>query len=235
MIILNGYDGLQSVEVVDLNSTKTTCKPLPDYPLNLRGSFGDLIDGQFPLVCGGGVRDCFTFTNGSWKTTFPMNQDRRHFAGMPSSPFKNSSHMFLVIGAFGMEVLTATGWETPEIYLPKSTYVTCLMVVNETSFMLAVGTVLLDDYSKETYIFNGINNSWKLGPSFITGRRGMGCGTIKASSDSDSRIFIVLGGQNADYSVELLDSIQGQWRQGLLSIILSKKSPLSRSTRNGPF
>ena len=222
MIILNGYDGLQSVEVVDLNSTKTTCKSLPDYPLNLRGSFGDLIDGQIPLVCGGMVSYCFKYTKGTWETTFPMNQARRHFAGMPSSPFRNASHVFFIIGPFGMEVLTAAGWETLEIYLPKSTYVPCLMVVNETSFILAVGTDLFNEYTNDTYIFNGINNSWKRGPSFITGRRAMGCGTIKASSASDSRIFIVVGGQNADTSVELLDSIGGQWRQGLLSMTIRK-------------
>ena len=171
-----------------------------------------------------------------WQNFAIIGAKRRYTpAGMPSSPFRNASHVFFIIGPFGMEVLTAAGWETLEIYLPKSTYVPCLMVVNETSFILAVGTDLFNEYTNDTYIFNGINNSWKRGPSFITGRRAMGCGTIKASSASDSRIFIVLGGQNADYSVELLDSIQGQWRQGMLSIILLKKSSLSRSTRNGPF
>jgi len=215
MIILNGYDSIQTVEVVDLNSSTTSCKLLPDYPLTLRGSYGDLVGGQIPLVCGGVVAaDCYMFTNGSWKATFPMNQARYHFSGMPSSPFRNASHKFFVVGAYDMEVLTSSGWETLGIYLPKSIYVSCLMVINETSFLLAVGTITYNSYSPETYIFNGINYSWTRGPSFITGRRGMGCGTIKASATDDSRIFIVVGGENADYTVELLDNIASQWRKG---------------------
>ena len=216
MIILNGYDGPPTVEVVDLNSTTTTCKSWQDYPLNLRGSYGDLIDGQTPLVCGGhGTKNCYLYSDGGWQQTFTMNQNRFHFAGMPSSPFRNASHKFFVIGQYDMEVLTSTGWELLDIPLPvTSTYVPCLMVVNETSFLLAVGTTATETYSRDTYIFNSMTNSWTSGPTLSNGRRSMGCGTIKESAASDNRIFIVVGGQAAETSVELLDSISGQWRPG---------------------
>lgn len=217
IISLNGYDGLNTVEVIDLNSTTTTCNSWPQYPLVDRGTYGDLIDGQTPLVCGGWVsKNCYLYSDGGWKQTFSMNKNRYHFAGMPSSPFRNASHKFFVIGQYDMEVLTSTGWELLDIPLPvPSTYVPCLMVVNETSFLLAVGTTETETYSRDTYIFNSMTNSWTSGPTLSNGRRSMGCGTIKESAASDNRIFIVVGGQAAETSVELLDSITGQWRPGL--------------------
>jgi len=218
IIILNGLDSLRSVEVVDLSSTTTTCESLSDYPLNIRGSYGDLINGKTPLVCGGpGTNSCFIYSNGGWKQTFSMNKQRFHFAGMPSSPFRNSTHQFFVIGQYDMEVLTPTGWELLNIPLPiPSTYVPCMMVIDETSFLLAVGTTLAETYSKDTYIFNSLTNSWTRGPTLSNGRRSMGCGTIKKSATSSDRIFVIVGGEGALNSVELLDSVAGSWRPGLL-------------------
>ena len=225
MIILNGFDGLQSVEVVDLNSTTTTCKSLPDFPLNLRGSYGDLIDGKTPLVCGGyNSKSCYVYSDEGWKSTFNLSQVQFHFAGMSSSPFRNSSHKFFIIGRTAMEVLTPTGWEKLDISLPvSSVYAQCMIVVNETTVLLMAGTSPTSTYSRETYIFNSITNSWTRGPLLTNGRRAMGCGTIKENAASNNRIFLVAGGEAADKSVELLDSLTGQWRAGYLQVLRHKR------------
>ena len=153
-----------------------------------------------------------------------MVMGRYYFTGMPSSPFKNESHKFLVIGGFpydkanNMEVLTDSGWELLEIDLPTSagSYGNCLMVVNDTSILYLLGHVKETEASRETFIFNSINNRWTPGPALINKRYHMGCGTIKKSATENGKIFIVLGGYDDQKSVELLDSLSGQWRPGTL-------------------
>ncbi len=52
-MILNGYDNLTTVEIVDLSSSTTVCDNLPNYPYAIRGTSGGLLDKKNPLVCGG--------------------------------------------------------------------------------------------------------------------------------------------------------------------------------------
>ena len=77
---------------------KTFAVLVPDFPFVTRGTFGGLIDGGTPLVCGGQhSSDCYIFNGGQWAETFSMNEERFHFAGMPGSPFKDPSHKFYVL------------------------------------------------------------------------------------------------------------------------------------------
>ena len=153
-----------------------------------------------------------------------MGMGRSFFTGMPSSPFKNESHKFLVIGgcpydeANNMEVLTDSGWELLPIRLPTTdgSCGNCLMVINDTSILYLPGFIKGREETKETFIFNSISNRWTPGPALITKRYHMGCGTIKKSATNNGKIFIVLGGYDEQKSVELLDSLSGQWRPGLL-------------------
>jgi len=99
-MVLNGYyaEASDIVEVVDLKSPDTVCMNLPQFPLLTRGTFGGLIDGGTPLVCGGqDSRDCYIFKGGRWSETFSMNENRIHFAGMEGSPYQNHSHKFFVL------------------------------------------------------------------------------------------------------------------------------------------
>ena len=69
-MLVNSLDPLVwSVEVIDLNSTLTSCATPKHYPLAVRGTVGGLIDNEIPLVCGGQVPAnnlCFQYTQGSW-------------------------------------------------------------------------------------------------------------------------------------------------------------------------
>jgi hypothetical protein len=40
------------IEIIDLKSTLSSCKNLPYFPLELRGSFGGLGFQDKPLICG---------------------------------------------------------------------------------------------------------------------------------------------------------------------------------------
>jgi hypothetical protein len=50
----------------------------------------------------------YLYDKGQWQLTFPMTTGRRHFAGMVSSPYRNSSHKFLAMSPY-TDVLTTAG------------------------------------------------------------------------------------------------------------------------------
>jgi hypothetical protein len=67
----------------------------------------------------------------------PMNENRIHFMGMPSSPYRNSSHKFFVLGPdLTAEVLTDAGWEVFGPAVPKPFYVSCMVIINETTIFV---------------------------------------------------------------------------------------------------
>jgi hypothetical protein len=215
-------------EIVDLSSATTSCQNLPDYPLSSVGTIGGLIQGKTPLVCGGmSTTDCYELVSAGgekrWLSTFPMTTDRWGCcAGMPGSPFGNSSHKFYAVGVDNAEVLTDSGWEVIGPALPKSVYSPCLMTVDDTTVLLAAGSIVdketnsRETNSRVTYIFNSVKNSWTPGPLLLTGRKNMGCGSINENSQSNRKLLIVAGGENAYRSVEILDGVglTSQWRQG---------------------
>jgi hypothetical protein len=146
-----------------------------------------------------------------------MTTVRWHCVGMPGSPYGNSSHKFYVVGPDNAEVLTNSGWEIIGPALPKRVYAPCLMTIDETSVLLAAGTIVNGEpFSRETFLFNSKTNSWTPGPLLSTGRRHMGCGSINENSQSNRKSLIVAGGENAFTSVEILDGVgsASQWRQG---------------------
>jgi hypothetical protein len=217
-MILNGFDEgtSQLVEIVDFNSNLTTCANLPNYPLIVRGTFGGLLDNKVPLVCGGpSVRECYQYNQGQWQLSFPMKENRFHANGIVTSPYKNSLQKFYVIGGSSpnSEVLTSTGWETIMSPQPKTFYMSCIVTLDETSFML-LGSFGIE---KETYIFNAATNTWTSGPSLITGRRGTGCGKIAESSTSNKQIIVAAGGDQTPRSIEFLDGVNSKWRAGIKS------------------
>ncbi len=71
MIVNNVDPTTRSVEIIDTNSTSASspCAPIQDFPVGVGGSVGGLVDGNFPLVCGGGLPAsdaCYQFSQGTW-------------------------------------------------------------------------------------------------------------------------------------------------------------------------
>ena len=151
---------------------------------------------------------------------------------MPSSPFQNAAHKMFVIGGYplqvtNMDVLTDAGWQQLPISFPnkQAMQASCLMVINETSFLMIVGATTTTQLTKETYIFNSIGNSWSPGPALSNEKVDVGCGTIKKSNLSNERLMVVIGGDiigGSSHIVEFLDSIEGQWRQGQYLLIVQE-------------
>lgn len=230
-MILNGLDNLTTVEIVDLSSSTTVCDNLPNYPYAIRGTSGGLLDNKIPLVCGGiSVQDCFQYREGKWEATFPMNENHFHFSSMPSSPYKNESHRFFLLGggeppALSVEVLTNNGWEVTGSQLPRIFHGSCMVSVNETTIMLIAGSLGNGKLLTETFIFNSLTNVWVSGPPILSGRRFHGCGYIKENGQSKSKIIIAAGGTTGGWealnSVEFLDGIDGSWRSGEVYILMN--------------
>jgi len=172
------------------------------------------------MVCGGlDSNKCYNYVSSDWVETLSMNAPRMHFAGMVGSPYQNASHKYYVLGNPGSaEVLTDSGWEEIGPPTPTIFYLSCLMIINETSILVFEGQVPgVKEFSQLTYIFNSVTNTWMLGPYLQRPRNAVGCGLIRKSDDSGKNIFIIAGGVGGDLTVEILDEIGGQWYTGMLS------------------
>ena len=55
LLVVTGFPFLhgQKSEVIDLSDLNSTCQLLEDFPDFASGATGDLIQNQFPLICGG--------------------------------------------------------------------------------------------------------------------------------------------------------------------------------------
>ena len=224
LMVNSFFSGASQIpEVFDLSFDTTICSDLATYPINTRGTHGGLLPDLIPIVCGGlGVDRCFTFEYSSgWTETYRMNSPRMHSTGMTGSPYQNTSHKYFILGGNTLkpEVLTDSGWEILNGNYPSKFYKSCLMVINETSFLVFEGEP--DQYwpfSTRTFIFNAAFNRWTRGPELIQARRIVGCGLIRESSSSSRNFFIVAGGENdgpsAMRSVEILNDLGGNWRPG---------------------
>ena len=57
------YETSVLAEVLDLADESTACNALGDYPIQVQGAFGGLVNDSLPLICGGrkensDVSDC---------------------------------------------------------------------------------------------------------------------------------------------------------------------------------
>ncbi len=184
---------------MDLRSTTSICQNLANLPVATDGSFGGLINNSIPLICGGweNQNNCFQYQSGSWQKTFSLNAGRAYSTARAGSPYQNSNYLFTVIAPNTIEVLTPSGWQTTESSLPKSLLAPCMIPYGSSSVLLIAGTINgVEQFSRETYIFNALSKTWITGPMLANGRVAMGCGTVRASLASTQAVFIVAGGAN---------------------------------------
>ena len=93
MLVGVGYPSTE-IEIIDLESSASTCSNLKDFPEETIGPIGGLELDNNPVICGGfdssGMpkQDCF-----SWK-----DSEKRGYASSCPSPFPKESHKLLVAG-----------------------------------------------------------------------------------------------------------------------------------------
>ena len=80
-------DSTNTVEIVDLSSSSSKCKNLPNFPFPSNTPFGGLGPKQSPVICGSPVftKYCRTFVNGMWQSFDSMIHDL-FYPGILSQP-----------------------------------------------------------------------------------------------------------------------------------------------------
>ena len=207
------------VEIIDLESSATTCQSFTSLPITTHSGIGGLGFGEEPFVCGGHDRVCFSFRDKSWIPENNLPEVLGHSAFCPS-PFINENNKLFVTGGYtpgewtnSSMVLTSDGWETLTPSLPVTVYDHCSVLLNSTTVMVIGGHQGLPGLPQNTYLFNANTNEWTEGPRLSTNRFGSSCGPIRSDATSLRFSIIVAGGDNLA-SVEILEDGANEWRRG---------------------
>ena len=230
VLIVTGHD-TQTPELIDLEDPTFKCnQELPDFPEDLRGATGALIEGKIPFVCGGLVgpplsKKCYQMgKNGSWiQDEFGLTV-RRYFGGVGSVVI--DGHMVLSGGSSGpfgddlnsMEMVQP-GAESKDlpIQLPVGLLGHCMVSLNSTSFMIIGGSTNGPESAK-SYVINVESKVIESGPELMHARDVHACSEIEI----DGKQYIIIAGgsfqidQKVLSSTELLDRYdfsQG-WQKG---------------------
>ncbi len=225
LLICGGYiPGADNCEVIDLESTATSCKNLPNFPKAIFAAVGKLRFEQSPIICGGdqnglASNKCFSLENNEWVFSDSINLVRVKAAAAQLQDGK-----LLVTGGYdssgssinSAEMLTEEGWESNIPSLPVTINSHCMVTVNSTT-VIAIGGVQNKYFSGKTFYFTFGEESWTEG-SELKNRRGYpSCGKIKRNKESQEMSIIVTGGFDGSSrlsSVEILDEGSDEWQTG---------------------
>jgi hypothetical protein len=219
--ITNG-GATNNVEIIDLSMSSSTCQDLPNLPIATYGSFGGLIQQDYPLFCGGGnghEKKCFAYKGGSWQES-ALLKTNRVWASYSPSPFLQNPHSLLVVGGGEnvntLEHFSENDWRMDLPRLPVTIHQGCMIKINSTTVMVVGGyqNKLLSD---KTFFLTKNRSVWIDGPKLLIPRRGHVCGMIQSDQASSGFTAIVVGGHdNRNYlaTSEILDQATGKWRVG---------------------
>ena len=73
--------------------------------------------------------------------------------------------------------------------------------------------MMVNMYSKATYIYNARSGKWTKGPDLLQGREDHSASILHDAITHD-QYTVVVGGQEAESSVEVLKSGSTEWAQG---------------------
>ena len=221
----NGKD-LNSIEIIDLESSSTTCQDLTSFPRAFFGGIGGLTPHKNPIICGGyGSRDCSSYENGIWTLT-PAMKSVRYFAAASASPYPNETHTLFVTGGRNYlgndnnisEVLNDAGWQELPTSLPVVISDHCMALLNSTTVLIIGGVQNGSKYSQNTFYFNTEYEKWIEGPKLMFGRKKPSCGNLQIDEKGSYYGVIVAGGSNSNEgtlsSVELLELGSSEWVAG---------------------
>ena len=199
-------------EVIDLESPKTRCQTLPNFPKHASNAFGGLAFQDRPLICGGfetsaGIgtvsKECHIYENGAWSQFHDLIEPRTFTASVTLESLTKNSKTIFVLGGNSLntaEMATEHGWETVLPNVPVNTIdFHCMVQLNSTTVMVIGGSQGRESQSPKTYFFNMESKVWSEGPQLHYGRSGHGCATIRRDNQSDLFSVIVAGGVTLDH------------------------------------
>ena len=157
LLICGGnYPGIvDTCEVINLASSASTCKNLPNFPATVFIAIGGTGFKGNPIVCGGRQNDvpsnkCYSLENNEWVYSPSMNSVR-----VSAAATQLQNGQLLVTGSVNLksaEMLTEEGWESNIPSLPVTIFAHCMVTVNSTTVM-AIGGVQNNQYSGKTFYF----------------------------------------------------------------------------------
>ena len=174
---VNSVDvSLNDVEIIDLESSATTCQSFSSFPITMHSGIGSLGFSEQPYVCGGHSRVCFSYRDRSWVPENNLPEVLGHSAFCPS-PFINENNKLFVTGGYTPDewtnssmVLTSDGWETLTPSLPVIVYDHCSVLLNSTTVMVIGGHQGSPGLPQNAYIFNADTYEWTESPRLSTDR-----------------------------------------------------------------
>jgi hypothetical protein len=223
-LICGGYDDrTDTCQVVDLESSETTCKHVQKFPAYVKEAIGGLGFKEIPIICTGRQNGslsnkCYSLDNNKWGSSASMNSARVNAAAAQLT----DGRLLVTGGRDGSnvlnsaEVLTKKGWESNIPSLPVGIWYHCMVTVNSTTVMV-IGGYQNNQLSGKTFYYTFGGKSWTLGPELKNKRFGHTCGRIQRNSRSQGMSIIVVGGSNGSSilsSVEILDESSNEWKTG---------------------
>jgi hypothetical protein len=207
-------------EIIDLSMPSSNCQNLPNFPYTTEGTVGELIEQDYPLICGGfNIKQCYSHKDGKWKQEVSLAENKVYASSAPS-PFPNTPFSMMISG--GSNPITSSAvyfsgeaWKKlPD--LPKKVEYHCTIKVSS-SVVMIIGGYQDQQRSKKTFLLDTKENVWKEGPSLMQERDSFSCGRIRSATNSSKFSIIVAGGYNETdlTTTEVLDQLNGEWRQGL--------------------
>ncbi len=222
LLVCGGWPGIDTCEVINLESSAKTCKNPPNFPVTVWTASGGLGFKGNPIICGGYQDDslsssCYSLSNNQWVSSDRMNSKRSYYA---AAQWPNGK--LLVTGGWDQrrlksaEILTEQGWESNIPSLPVTIADHCMVTINSTTVM-AIGGNQNDQISGKTFYFTFGEASWTEGPDLKNKRYAPSCGQIRREKDSQGKSVIVAGGAYGSTiwsSVEILDEGSNEWQTG---------------------
>ncbi len=219
LLICGGQAWVKTCEVIDLESSATTCKNLPNFPItSFHKGIGGLGFNENPTICGGWQNGayskmCYSLKNNEWGSFLTMNSVREYGAAAQLKDGK-----LVVTGSTGRmaEILTDKGWEINIPSFPVSIRGHCMVTVTSTTVM-AIGGEQNGQNSGKTFFFTFGEESWTEGPELKHNRFGHSCGKIRKDKDTQEISIIVAGAfvyPSLLSSVEILNAGSNEWQAG---------------------
>jgi hypothetical protein len=220
VLVTTGHPPSTSVksEVIDLEDASNICQNLEDYPIQVYGAVGGLLNQGDPLVCGGHPATNVCYVVNQPGQSSEMLEERYTSASLTL----NSNHLWITGGYNSNGYLQTSEFVSigqAAVKGPDLPYVVsdhCLVRVNSSTALLCGGENN-DQRFNECHYMDLEDHSWSQGPSMMTKRSAHSCGIFTSAAHQGRNIVIAAGGLNDhDYfdSVEFLDLTTNTWNEG---------------------